>query len=614
MREVEIPAIALYGRAALLTCACMSVGCYVGIDAPANSGDSTDVEDRGEDAGEESGVLHPPETPDPPPNHDAAEDVDCDTGLAPSPWLKLSTVQYRNTVRDLLAAMGAESVAEDVGAALSSIPDDSLGQGFRGLDDRVSNEHIQGYFTVAKTIGDAFQRDPAPLEARIGACVTESPLTDGCVRRFLDDFAARAYRRPLTEDEVAKLLALNDGERSPLAVIRAIVLVVLNSPHFSTHVEIHGEPTSGAQDVLDLSPYELASRLSYTFWRTMPDDELLAAAADGSLATADGFLEQLDRVFEDERTRETLWEFWREWLRLENFTGFEETRPGFRALVDDPGFDADAVYAAMLEEVRTLTELHTFEGPATLSDLMTTDVSVTESPALAAIYGTQPWDGEGEFPRLPAAERAGLFQRSALLVNALETTNPFHRGAFVRRQLLCDLLPQPDPNALPPGSLDPPPIDDTQSTRERFAAKVDNSLCSGCHVQFSDIGYVLEAYDSLGRHRTQERVFDERTGELRAELPIDLRTVPRITASDDDEVASVAQFNEKLVASGKVEVCLAQNFYRYVMRRALASSSHDRCASEDLADKFGDPEMGLAASFKSIARYPSFLQRKVGEP
>lgn len=610
--------LALHGRVALLTCAFMSVDCYAGQDPPADRGESAGAEESGGNAEEGGGESGPPPAdtsmPDPPPNHDAADDVECDEGLAPSPWLKLSTGQYRNTVRDLLRAIGADAVIEDVEAALASIPADSLGQGFRGLDDRISAEHVQGYFAVAKAVGDAFERDPSMLEAALGECADESSWTDDCVGRFIEAFAVRAYRRPLTDDEAAKLQALDDGERSPGAVLRVMAIVVLNSPHFLTHVEVHGAPASETEDVLDLSPYELASRLSYTFWQTMPDDALLAAAADGSLATADGFLAQLDRVFADDRTRETLWEFWREWLRLENFTGFEETRPGFRALVDGEDFDADALYAAMVDEVRALTELHTFERSASLVDLMTTDVSVTPSSALASVYGVEPWDGEGEYPRLPADERAGLFQRAALLVNALETTNPFHRGAFVRRHLLCDPLPQPDPNALPPGSLDPPPFDDTQSTRERFTAKVDNALCRGCHVQFSDIGYVLEAYDSLGRYRTVERVFDEKTGEVLAELPIDLATVPRITSNDEEVVASVSQLNEKLVESGKVQACLAQNFYRFVMRRALATSSQDTCVADDLADKIGDPELGLAAAFKHIARYPSFLQRKVGEP
>src|SRR5690606_28648935 len=168
----------------------------------------------------------------------------------------------------------------------------------------------------------------------------------------------------------------------------------------------------------------------------------------------------------DPRTRETLWVFWQEWLKLEKFTGFETSRPGFRALMGDTDVDAESLYAQMLDEIRTLTELFTFDETATLADLMETPISVTSSSDLAALYGVQPWDGTGDFAMLDSQQRGGLFQRAALLVNALEQTNPFHRGAFFRRTVLCDLLPQPDPNSLPPGSLDPPPVDEAQSTRQ----------------------------------------------------------------------------------------------------------------------------------------------------
>jgi hypothetical protein len=82
------------------------------------------------------------------------------------------------------------------------------------------------------------------------------------------------------------------------------------------------------------------------------------------------------------------------------------------------------------------------------------------------------------------------------LAGTLETTNPFHRGSLVRRALLCDPLPRPDPNSLPPGSLDPPPPSAAETTRQRFARKTESALCNACHAQFNDIGFVLEAFDA----------------------------------------------------------------------------------------------------------------------
>jgi len=572
----------------------------------------SDAATQGETGSSATGESTTTGEEDVPPEHEVADDLECDAQMAPMPWLKLSTEQYRNTVADLLVAVGAPEVVEVVEPAMASIPDDSLGEGFRGLDDRISQEHIQGYFNVAKGVADAITEDPEILEAVVGSCGTEATLSESCIGDFAEAFVTRAYRRPVTEEELASLQSLNDGARTPAQALRAIILVVLSSPHFVSHAEVHGTSAGGNSVLFDLTPHELASRLSYTFWQTMPDDALLQAAADGSLATEAGFLTQLDRVFADPRTRETLWQFWREWLLLEKFTGFETSRPGFQALLGDEEIDPAALYAEMVEEVHSLTDLFTFDQSGTLLDLMSTPVSVTESQELAGLYGVEAWDGSSEYPTLAAAERTGLFQRAALLVNSLEQTNPFHRGSFVRRNLLCDPLPQPDPNTLPPGSLDPPVFDEAQTTRARYEAKVaDNPLCVSCHAQFSDLGYALEAYDALGRYRTIETVYDEQTGEELASLPLNLETVPRIDFADQDPVSSVEQLNQKMIESGKVEACLAQNFYRYVVRRALASDSYDDCVSEDIASKVNDEDLGLAAAFKEIARYPTFLQRKV---
>jgi hypothetical protein len=543
--------------------------------------------------------------------------LDCGASLEPgvTPLLKLSTRQYRNTVRDLLTAAGAPEVLAAVEPHLASVPDDSLGDSFRGLDNRISLEHVQSYLNTATGVGDAVLGSPALLSVLAGECAGAASLSEACVSNFLGSFVQLAYRRPLTEEEALDYQSLNNGTRTPAEAIRAIIVVALTSPRFVNHLQIDGTAIGGSADLLQLTAYEIANRLSYTFWQTMPDAELLAAAADGSLATEQGFALQLNRVFQDGRAKDTLWQFWDEWLRLEKFTGFETARPGFQSLaagepVGEPGHD---YYGDMVQELRDLTELFTYDRSATLADLLATNVSVTKSTDLARLYGVAPYDGSGNYPVVPAGTRAGILQRGALLASNLEQTNPFHRGAVVRRHLLCDPLPQPDPNALPPGSLDPPPPSAAQTTRQRFEAKVDgNALCSGCHSQFSDIGYVMEAFDSLGRYRTVERVFDEQTGEQLAELPIDATAVVYITANDNRPVSGPAELNERLIESAKVEACMANHFFEFASRRTREPNSLDTCAIQDMKASFQDQKLGLAGAFQRIARYSSFFVRKVG--
>jgi hypothetical protein len=543
--------------------------------------------------------------------------ISCDEGSAPgiSPLMKLSTLEYKNTLRDLLTGVGAAAVLPTLEGLVGSIPDDSLADGFRGRDNRTTLEHVQGYFNVGRAVGDALLKEPALLASVAGSCANEATLDEACVNGFLERFVQPAYRRPLSAAERQQYAALNDGVRSPAQAIRAMVIVALSSPRFVHQVEVDGTPLDASSDVLQLTSYEIASRLSYTFWQTMPDAELMASAADGSLATDAGFARQLDRVFADPRTQETLWSFWNEWFRLEKFTGFESSRPGLQALAagESLGVAGHEHYRDMVQEVRDLTQLFTFDKTATVADLLTTDISLTKSADLAHLYGVAPWSGSGEFPKLPAGTRAGLLQRAALLVLNLEQTNPFHRGALLRRSVLCDPLPQPDPNSLPPGSLDPPAPSTAQTTRERFQAKVEGkALCQACHGGFSDMGYVLESFDALGRYRKLEQVFDEKTGAKLAELPIDTSAVAKVTPDDLAPVADAAELNQRLVASGKVEACMAQRYFEFTARRAVTDATLDACMVRDLAAGLRDPALGLGGAFRRLALYGGFFQRKVG--
>lgn len=543
--------------------------------------------------------------------------ITCDMNAAPgvSPLMKLSTLEYQNTVKDLLSSVGAGQILTELDGLLSAIPDDSLADGFRRRDNRTALEHVQGYFNVGRAVGDAIAADSALLGAVAGKCANDAQLSEKCVDGFLDGFMRLAYRRPLSAADREEYRALNDGQRTPAQAIRAMVIVALSSPRFVHQVEVDGTPLDASSDLLQLTAYEIASRLSYGFWQTMPDAELLSAAEDGSLATDAGFAAQLERVFADPRTQETLWSFWNEWFKLEKFTGFETSRPALQALAmgESLGVAGHEHYRDMVQEVRDLTQLFTFEQSRTLADLLTTDISLTKSADLAHLYGVEPWDGRADYPKLPSGTRAGLLQRAALLVSNLEQTNPFHRGALLRRSVLCDPLPQPDPNSLPPGSLDPPPPSSAQTTRERFQAKVEgNGLCQACHGSFSDLGYVLESFDALGRYRTTETVFDEKTGKKLAELAIDTSAVTKIDAGDTRPVANAVELNQRLVDSQKVEACLAQRYFEFAARRTVTASTLDSCVVQDLAQGLKDPAVGLSGAFRRFAKYSSFFQRKVG--
>src|SRR5205814_8817816 len=138
---------------------------------------------------------------------------------------RLSTLQYRNTVRDLLAMSGVAMVADEVREPLAAIPDDST-VSFRGMDNRVSSDHVAGAFRVATTAAAAITTRPERLSAFAGACALAAPLAPKCLDDFLASFGRRALRRPLTADELAGYRTLNDGQRAPAEVFRAVTVLL----------------------------------------------------------------------------------------------------------------------------------------------------------------------------------------------------------------------------------------------------------------------------------------------------------------------------------------------------------------------------------------------------
>ena len=530
----------------------------------------------------------------------------CEPGAASvSPLRRLSALQYANTVRDLFERLGIDATTA-ARAELDRVPVDDASQSFRILDARLSDQHVRAYYRVADRLATAIVVEPAALGTLAGDCASAATVAPDCIDAFLDDFGMRAFRRPLTDEERARYHALNDGTRDSTEVFRALVFSILLAPQFLYHVEVEGE---GTDERFDLGAWELASRLSYHFWQSMPDDELFAAAADGSLLTDAGFEAQLDRLMEDPRTEDALQGFYAEWWNLD-WLGELPSTPAFTTFaegttVGEPGADH---LSAMSAEIRAMTQHFTFATDGTLRDLFLTDLSFTRSPHLAAIYGVEPWDGTSPHPRLPADERAGLLTRAAFLLTGNESTHPIHRGAVVRRRILCEDLPPPDPASLPPGSLDSPPPSSELTTRERYEQKTREPQCASCHARINPIGFVLERYDGLGRVRDEEIVIDEVTGEVLATLPIDSSAAPGIAPGSAATIDSGVALSEEVVASGKTEGCFARQYFRFTFGRE--EGGDDGCALEEVRGVLAEGG-SLREALRAVAVSSSFRSRRV---
>jgi hypothetical protein len=342
----------------------------------------------------------------------------------------------------------------------------------------------------------------------------------------------------------------------------------------------------------------------------MPDPALFDAAADGSILTEEGYRAQVDRVFDDPRTRDAIAEFYREWLDHDVVGGFPDT-PLFRAFAAG----ADVEVAAMREEIEALTAHYTWDEAGTLRDLLLTDLSLTRSPELARLYGVEPWDGASAPPRFPPGERPGLYTRAAFLINGEHETNPIHRSAMILRRVLCRTIAPPDPTELPEGALDPPVFSPDMTTRQRWEEKTRNPPCSGCHATINPPGFVLERFDALGRIRATETILDERTGEPVATHPIDTRATVSFATGVEREIGEPVELMELVTESEEVEACFARQYFRFTYARPETAA--DGCALAGVSAALGGATDGtpgsLRQALRAIALDPGFRRRAVEE-
>lgn len=523
--------------------------------------------------------------------------VQCDDGTAPSvaPLHRLATTEYVASLRALFgdAPVGA------LGSVLDALPPDTAADEtfFARQDHRLSDRHVDGYFRVADALAAAALEDGA-LRARLGgAC--EAAIDLACLDRFVPTFLARALRRPPEADELADARALVEELGDPEAALHGVIFTTLMAPDFVYRFENRGSARGG---VVTLTAHELASRLSYHFWGAPPDEALLDAAESGALDTPDGYARQVERLFADPRTEATLVRFFAEWMHLSR--GDFEPSPRLEVLRDD--LELSGLVQEMRAEVEALFVHALHDEDATWRDVLTSRESFARDPRLADIYGVAPWNGEGARPLLPEGERSGLLTRAAMLFSPDGSTNPFRRGVFVRRALLCDAV-VPPPADLPADALTPPPVQPGASTRDAFEAKVADEPCASCHAQFSPLGYALEAFDGLGRFREEERLVTTE-GDALGVASVDTVVFPRVEGHDATVVGTAVELNERIAESEKSSFCLSRQYFRFAYRHQEEGADHCTIRAWTRAIEGGQ---SLRDALRSIALDPHFRQRQL---
>jgi hypothetical protein len=484
----------------------------------------------------------------------------------------LTNEEYRNTVRDLLGLPAAPA---------DPLQPETVSEGYRNFSDAL---------LVTGTLGGQY----AALARRVAAELTDlqslAPCAQGaapaaCAETFIRSFGRLAYRRPLTDAEVAAHVALFSGELARSASydegIRLLVEAMIQAPDLLYRFEL-GTPTGQART---LTAHETATLLSYTFTSTLPDAELRSAADANALGVVEREA-HARRLLAMAQAKDILRTFVRQWFRVDNLSGIiqkdEQVYPEY----------TPELWASMAAEANQLIDAVLWEGDGAFRTLMTSNAASADGP-LSAFYGS-PNDAAPGAPQaltLNPAQRSGLLTRAAVLAthSKLDESFPIARGKLVRTRLLCQKLPSPPADVAM--MVEPLKVDPNSTGRERLEAHSSNPSCAGCHALIDPVGFGLEQYDGIGQFRTMDNG-----------LPVTGDGNLIATRDINGPFVGGVELSQKLAMSTEAQDCFSLQAMRWVFGRDTFGSQTDRAVASDITAQVGsglDMREALIALIKS---------------
>ena len=505
-----------------------------------------------------------------------------------TPIRRLTRFEYNNTVRDLLG---------DTSDPADALPPEEEVAGFNNQAAALTTSDflIEQYMKIAEDVS-------ARAVQNLAAILPCDPALDGeeaCALSFIEDFGKRAFRRPLTQAEVTRFKGLFDWALADTDLGRfedgaeLVIEATLQSPFFLYRSEV-GEETPIEGDIVPFTSWEMATKLSYMLWNTMPDEELFAAAEADELRTKEQIRAQAVRMVEHDKARDVVRNFHTQWLlltQLDSVTKDTGVYPAFRG----------GLRGLWKEEIQRLIEYVVLEGDGSLDTLLTADFSFMNEE-LAAFYGEDVRDSVtgSEFRRvqLDPERRAGILSTAGLMATHanLNQSSPVFRGKFVREQLMCDTLPLP-PNDL---VIEPPELDPTKTTKEQFEEIGANPSCAGCHTLMNPIGFIFEHYDGIGLWR------DEQNGKA-----IDATGDVVATEDIDGSYDGAVELAGALATSQQVRECVSSQWFRFSYNRTV--TAEDSCSLEQLNTAFAESGFDIKTLLVELTQTNAFLYRRLVE-
>lgn len=383
----------------------------------------------------------------------------------------------------------------------------------------------------------------AKVTSEIGAlsgCRADQPDYSDCLQQFCRKFVERAFRRPLSDEEARHYVQKHfNDEAEPEGALKRVLLLALKSPRF-LYAEV-----PGADD------YAVASRLSFSLWDSSPDDELLAAAKEGQLRTAQQITSQAQRMLNDPRARGKVRNFFRDWLEMERATEMSKDKSTFPDFTDQALSDLRTSLEMFIDDV-------VWSPKSDYRQLLLADYLYLNG-RLAKLYGANlPEDSDFQKVKFNSKLRTGVITHPYLLsVFAYhKSSSPIHRGVFLTRNIVGRAL-KPPPMAI---QFMDDRFDPSLTMREKVSELTRPANCQGCHSVINPLGFSLEHYDAVGRFRsTDNKKPVDATGEYTTG---DGKTI-RLTGPRD-----VAEY---AVRSKEAQAAFIQQLFHHIVKQPAAA-------------------------------------------
>lgn len=416
----------------------------------------------------------------------------------------------------------------------------------------------------------------------------EPPDREKRLKEFCSKWAARAFRRPLS-DEQQHLYIDRQFENAPdqETAVKRVVLLTLMSPWY-LYNDFQRSDTQAATADGAIDPYDVASRLSYALWDSLPDDQLLKAAAAGQLKTREQVQREAERMVTDLRTRSKVHEFFHQWLNVDRFNDIAKDSKRF------PEFDEEIV-----SDLRTALDLFLadviWSEASDYRQLLLAD-SLYLNGRLAGFYGAGlPDDAPFQKTTLDAGERAGVLTHPYLMAGLAytSTSSPIHRGVFVARSVLGRSL-RPPPEAVAPL---PPELHSDLTTRQRVTLQTKGESCQSCHRMINPLGFAFENFDAVGRIRKKEQG-----------KPIDASGTYQLRTGEAVKFGSVRKLATFLAESDETHEAFVEQLFHYIVKQPIRAFGPT--AESDLEKSFAQHDYNIRRLLIEIATTAALYDNK----